>query len=106
MTQLDDSKNTGKLETELDRILWYPGLDQKAMYDDMRAKVKALVEQQVLIGRITELKSFIQSMAHYPTDHAYEREPFYTVADSDYEDRIGELRTQLTTLKAQLKDIE
>ena len=71
--------------------------------DKAKRQIQALIEQQVLIGQKVELKSFIESLCHYPPDHAYEHESFRTVPDSYYEDRVAELTDQITTLKAQLK---
>jgi hypothetical protein len=85
-----ESKNEDELDKKLDEIF----RDTFAIENTSQRKDEAKHQIQELISkaRIDELETFIKSMSHYQTDHAYEHEPFYTVTDTDLKERINELQ--------------
>jgi hypothetical protein len=90
MTQLDDSKNT-----ELDEILQEfvdagtiePYFDE-VDFDVAKRQIQALVEQQVLIGRINEL----EQLRHFKDNPGHV--PSYGYLEWDYEERLTSLQSQ------------
>lgn len=74
-----------------DDVLKIQGLDLA----EAKAALESIIKTKELEARIDELELFFKQASHYPIDRAYEREPFYTITDSELTERLTSLRQEL-----------
>lgn len=75
-----------------------PGKQKAEALQKITQLTDAELHKAKLEGQIEELKNFFKNASHYATDFQYEREPFYTITDSELADRISELKATLAGL--------